>query len=101
MDAGDRGQLIVRTSTPWWLTLSQAHAWPSSILVDELDARAFECSPNNFERGAARLTSPSFQLMDGDDSDAGLVRKILLIPSKQSACRPGLFRRNHASENEG
>ena len=93
----------------FWKRLEQgAFRWPPicdgtirlsasqlAALVDEFDPCGLEGSPNDFQRGPPWLTCSSFQLMDGDNTNPGFRREILLVPAQQSACRPGLFRRNH------
>ena len=40
----------------WPLTFAQAHSGAAAVLVDEFDACGFECSSNDIEGRATRLT---------------------------------------------
>ena len=53
--------------------------------------RGFECAPNDLGRGA-RLTYSSLELMHGRDTDTRPPRELLLVPTKQAARRPALYR---------
>ena len=55
----------------------------------------FEGAPNGIKRRAAWLTYPGFKLVHGYDADARAPSELLLVPSKQSAGRPALTRRDH------
>ena len=70
----------------------------AAAFVDELDAGCFEGAPNDVKRRAAWLTYPGFKLVHGYDADARAPRELLLVPSKQSAGRPALTRRDHSGK---
>jgi hypothetical protein len=78
--------------------LAQPHPRAAAVFVDELNAGRFEGPPNDIKRRAARLTCAGFKLMHGYDADARAPGEILLVPSKQSAGRPALTRRDHSGK---
>jgi hypothetical protein len=61
--------------------LPKAHAWSTTVLVDELHAGCFECAFDDVESCPSRLTSPVFKLVDGNSSHSRLSGQILLAPS--------------------
>ena len=77
------------------LSFPQTHAGSAAILVDKLDARSLERSPNNVKSRTAGLARSRFQLMNGYNPDAGLVREMLLFPGEQTSGCPALCGGNH------
>jgi len=80
------------------LPLAQPHPGAAAVFVDKLHAGRFEGASNDIKRRAARLTHAGFKLMHGYDADARAPRELLLVPSKQSAGRPALTRRDHSGK---
>jgi hypothetical protein len=64
--------------------LLQSYAWPSTILVDELDAGGFKASFDYVEGGVPRFMYPSFQLAHGYYPNPRFNGEFLLAPVKES-----------------
>jgi hypothetical protein len=60
--------------------LPKAHAWSTTVLIDELHAGCFECAFDDVESCPSRLTSPVFKLVDSNSSNSRLSGQILLAP---------------------
>jgi hypothetical protein len=78
--------------------LLQSHAWPSAILVDELDAGSFKSPSNNINGSAARLIRSRLELVNSHDPNTRFRSKVLLAPIQERARCSALLRRDH---NEG
>jgi hypothetical protein len=77
--------------------IAEPDAGSASVLIDELDAGSFKCSPDHGERGSAWLVRAALELAHGDDTDRGLVCEVLLTPIEKAPGGPALFRRDHRS----
>jgi hypothetical protein len=80
---------------------SQPYPRSASVLVDELDAGAFESAPNYLKGRATRLTYPRFKLVHGHDTHARVPSEFLLAPSKQPSGCPTLAWRDHRAKYSG
>jgi hypothetical protein len=80
------------------LPLSQSDTRATTVLVDELDAGAFESAPNYLKGRATRLTYPRFKLVHGHDTHARVPSEFLLAPSKQPSGCPTLAWRDHRAK---
>jgi hypothetical protein len=63
------------------LTLLQADARSTAILVNELDAGSFEGIFDDLKSCRTRLGRARLKLMHGYNSDASLIREVLLLPT--------------------
>jgi hypothetical protein len=90
----DHGSMNLASSAPFRVLL-QSHAWPSAILVDELDAGSFKSPSNNINGSAARLIRSRLELVNSHDPNTRFRCKVLLAPIQERARGPALLWRDH------
>jgi hypothetical protein len=61
---------------------SKAHAWPTTVLVDELHASFLKGSSYDIKGRATWLAPLLFELVDGHDADSRSIRQVLLAPTE-------------------
>jgi hypothetical protein len=77
----------------------QAHAWSTTIPVNEGDAGGLKGAPDHLQGGPPGLSARGFDLMDGDDPHTRLFSELLLAPSQKAAGSAALFRSDHGARD--